>query len=100
MRRSMPIDVSFCIQCNWRCKFMTFFRILTHEYVIFFREVTFIFRKVLFFHATHHAYIDGHFLITNAGLCPCITWDNEAIGRYMPWRKNFYQRRTKSINAK
>ena len=60
----------------------------------FFREVTFIFRKVLFFHATHHAYIDGHFPITNAGLCPCITWDNEAIGRYKPtcsphcWQKD------------
>ena len=36
----------------------------------FFREVTFIFRKV-FFYATHLAYIDGHFLITNAVLHPC-----------------------------
>ena len=52
MRRSMPIDVSFCIQCNWRCKIRIFFRIPTHEYVIFFREVTFIFRKVFFMQHT------------------------------------------------
>ena len=107
MSRSMPIDVSFCIQCNWRCKFMTFFRILTHEYVFFFVKWRLFFAKYFFMQHTMPT-LTAIFLLPmqvcahvqhERNLLKDRTFLSSQMGRAnldwaMPWRKNVCRRRT------